>query len=60
MSEREISLPYEAFEKRHIGPSSKQEEFMLSVLGYDELSSFISDVVPHNIVNAARPSFQLH
>ena len=59
MSERENSLPYEAFEKRHIGPSSKQEEFMLSVLGYDELSSFISDVVPHNIAIASALSSSL-
>ncbi len=37
------------FEDRHIGPSGTQEEEMLRVLGYDNLKSFISDVIPSNI-----------
>ncbi|MEY3973537.1 MAG: hypothetical protein RJA71_849, partial [Actinomycetota bacterium] len=37
------------FEDRHIGPSGSQEEEMLRVLGYDNLKSFISDVIPSNI-----------
>ncbi len=40
---------YEGFEDRHIGPSASQEEEMLRVLGYDNLKTFISDVVPSNI-----------
>ncbi len=40
---------YQGFEDRHIGPSASQEEEMLRVLGYDNLKSFISDVVPSNI-----------
>jgi glycine dehydrogenase len=38
------------FQDRHIGPSSAQEEEMLSVLGYPSLKDFIADVVPKNIV----------
>jgi glycine dehydrogenase len=40
---------YQGFEDRHIGPSAAQEEEMLRVLGYDNLKTFISDVVPSNI-----------
>ena len=40
---------YQGFEDRHIGPSATQEEEMLRVLGYDNLKTFISDVVPANI-----------
>ena len=40
---------YQGFEDRHIGPSASQEEEMLHVLGYDNLKTFISDVVPSNI-----------
>lgn len=40
---------YQGFEDRHIGPSASQEEEMLRVLGYDNLKTFISDVVPSNI-----------
>ncbi|CAN2198621.1 glycine dehydrogenase [Candidatus Nanopelagicaceae bacterium] len=41
---------YQNFEDRHIGPSGAQESEMLSVLGYSDIKSFISDVVPENIV----------
>jgi glycine dehydrogenase len=37
------------FEDRHIGPTHSDEAMMLSHLGYKDLSSFISDVVPENI-----------
>ena len=37
------------FEDRHIGPSASQEDEMLQVLGYDNLKTFIADVVPTNI-----------
>jgi glycine dehydrogenase len=40
---------YEAFERRHIGPTSSQENEFLKALGYDDMQSFISDVVPSNI-----------
>jgi len=40
---------YEAFERRHIGPTSSQENELLKALGYDDMQSFISDVVPSNI-----------
>ena len=38
-----------SFEDRHIGPTSVDEMTMLKALGYSDLSSFISDVVPANI-----------
>lgn len=41
---------YESFERRHIGPTSSQEDEMLKALGYTDMHSFISDVVPSNIV----------
>ena len=40
---------YESFERRHIGPTSVQESQLLSALGYSDMQSFISDVVPKNI-----------
>ncbi len=38
-----------SFEDRHIGPTSVDEAAMLKHLGYSDLTSFISDVVPSNI-----------
>jgi glycine dehydrogenase len=38
-----------SFEDRHIGPTSHDENAMLKELGYSDLNSFISDVVPANI-----------
>ena len=38
-----------SFEDRHIGPTSVDEAAMLKALGYKDLKSFISDVVPGNI-----------
>ena len=40
---------YDSFERRHIGPTSIQEDEMLKSLGYKDMKSFISDVVPNNI-----------
>jgi glycine dehydrogenase len=37
------------FEDRHIGPTHRDEEAMLKALGYTDLESFISAVVPSNI-----------
>ena len=39
----------EGFEKRHIGPSHSDESEMLKLLGYKDINTFISDVVPANI-----------
>ena len=47
-------LPYDAFEKRHIGPSSDQEKFMLTELGFASMHDFISKVVPSSIAMAQR------
>ena len=37
------------FSDRHIGPTHRDEEAMLKALGYKDLDSFISAVVPSNI-----------
>ena len=46
----------ERFEKRHIGPSGSDEKEMLQLLGYQDLATFISDVVPANIAIAKKLS----
>ena len=46
----------EAFERRHIGPSLDQENFMLGELGFDSLEKFISQVLPSSIVMGQRLS----
>ena len=47
---------YSSFERRHIGPTSLQENELLKALGYSDLTSFISDVVPRNIEMAKKLS----
>ena len=42
-------VDYDAFTRRHIGPTSADEVSMLQALGYSDLESFIRDVVPSNI-----------
>ena len=39
-----------SFEDRHIGPTSDDEAAMLKHLGYSDLTTFIKDVVPANIL----------
>lgn len=39
----------ERFETRHIGPSHSDESEMLQMLGYQDIKTFIGDVVPANI-----------
>ena len=46
----------ERFSQRHIGPSSSDEQEMLHLLCYDDIHSFISDVVPSNIQIAKKLS----
>ena len=46
----------ERFQTRHIGPSITDESEMLRLLGYKDLESFISDVVPSNIAIAKKLS----
>lgn len=50
---------YEAFQRRHIGPTSFQEDEMLKALGYKDMHSFISDVVPSNIAMSKKLSESL-
>jgi len=40
---------YDSFERRHIGPTTLQELDLLKALGYKDMQTFISDVVPSNI-----------
>ena len=47
---------YDSFERRHIGPTSIQEDEMLKSLGYKDMKSFISDVVPSNIAMSKKLS----
>jgi len=49
----------ERFEKRHIGPSSSDEQEMLALLGYRDIETFISDVVPANIKISKKLSHSL-
>jgi len=44
-----MSYEGEGFVNRHIGPSSADELQMLQVLGYNDIKTFIKDVVPENI-----------
>jgi glycine dehydrogenase len=38
-----------SFQDRHIGPTHADENAMLASLGYEDIKSFIADVVPSNI-----------
>ncbi len=51
-----MSYEGERFQTRHIGPSITDESEMLRLLGYKDLQSFISDVVPANIAIAKKLS----
>ena len=42
-------VDYDAFSRRHIGPSEDQAQTMLMELGYASMADFIADVVPQNI-----------
>ena len=47
---------FESFQRRHIGPTSSQENEMLQALGYKDMNTFISDVVPSNIAMSKKLS----
>jgi glycine dehydrogenase len=42
-------LDQDQFLPRHIGPNAAEQSEMLKAVGYDDLESFISDVVPESI-----------
>jgi glycine dehydrogenase len=44
------------FLQRHLGPSEAEQHQMLQTLGYQHLDDFIKDVVPDDILDAARPA----
>ncbi len=45
---------YEAFSRRHIGPSQDQSQTMLMELGYHSMADFIADVIPSTIAISGR------
>ena len=47
-------IEYDAFSRRHIGPSAEQVQRMLEELGYESMANFIADVVPANIAIAQK------
>ena len=47
-------IEYDAFSRRHIGPSEEQAQTMLMELGYTTMADFIADVVPANIAIAEK------
>jgi glycine dehydrogenase len=49
-------VDYDAFSRRHIGPSEDQAQTMLMELGYSSMADFIADVVPENIAITQRLS----
>jgi glycine dehydrogenase len=44
-----MDFSHERFENRHIGPSSREEELMLTEVGYTSLEDFVAAVVPSAI-----------
>ena len=47
-------IEYDAFSRRHIGPSQEQAQGMLLELGYSTMADFIADVLPANIAIAEK------
>ena len=40
------------FKSRHLGPTKKDEAFMLQHLGFENLEDFISSVIPNEIFDS--------
>ena len=49
-----MTLAYDAFERRHIGPSSEQEKLMLAELGFEKIEELIAQIVPASIAMGER------
>ncbi|KAG0668174.1 glycine decarboxylase subunit P [Maudiozyma exigua] len=49
-NKKDLSRELDGFLKRHIGPSPTDIQRMLSTLKYDDLSTFISNVIPKNVL----------
>lgn len=47
---RNLELPLDKFARRHLGPSPDNVEYMLKVVGYRGLGSFVEALVPPNIL----------
>ena len=50
-------LDEDQFLPRHIGPTENEQSFMLAAIGYEDLESFICDVVPESIRMRSALSF---
>ena len=48
----------DVFARRHIGPTPKEVQKMLSSLGYNDLDEFLSNVVPEHILIKRKLSVQ--
>ena len=62
MSRGRLSMvDYDAFSRRHIGPSEDQAQTMLMELGYSSMADFIADVVPqkHSSQGTVRKGLQV-
>lgn len=51
---KDMTMSYEGFERRHIGPSSEQEKLMLAELGFETIEEFIDQVLPSSIAMGQR------
>lgn len=51
---KDMTMSYEGFERRHIGPSSAQEKLMLAELGFETIEEFIDQVLPSSIAMRQR------
>ncbi len=49
------SIEISPFVERHIGPTPKDEKLMLAALGFDDLNSFLSAVIPSDILESSFP-----
>lgn len=53
---KDLDTPLDTFLRRHMGPSPTDIKAMLSQMGYSNLSNFIKDVVPPNILQLPKLS----
>ncbi|SCU91921.1 LADA_0F13014g1_1 [Lachancea dasiensis] len=42
--------PLDTFQRRHLGPSPKNVQDMLKIIGYKDLDNFVTDLVPHQVL----------
>ena len=52
-------LKNSTFKSRHVGPTHKDEAFMLQHLGFENLEEFISSVIPNEIFDSENQAFSI-